>query len=356
MGQPYESTDKPIILHGSATPTLSQVDDDEEIRKAGAVFVLRRNAENASWARESFIKSDDPDDNELFGMCLALLGDELMVADKYKIHKFKRHPDNSTWYRDDPKYYCEWYNCDCGYLSDSQKTYMPVDNNTVVLRDTSESDSSRYKVRIINRNGETYDFQSPKDYDDSFASNALALDGEHVAVAASSDSSYQTTITATADNKTDNNSYYSSTYQSGAVYVYRRNSDNLSWALEAYIKDENNTANRNFGRYSIALSGNRLAVNNPNHEVNVYRFLSRYKWSLNCPSVVTVQVVLNKNGELLRSKKMNSETCTYTDSPLTITPEEIKETWSKTDSGFKRVIEVLNSGVKYTRTYQYSRN
>ena len=68
-----------------------------------------------------------------------------------------------------------------------------------------------------------------------------------------------------------------------------------------------------------------------------------------------MKVVLDQNSEVVRAINTNLETCTFTDSPLTITPEDIKETWSSTASGFNRTVEVWNSGVKYTRTYEYKK-
>ena len=97
------------------------------------------------------------------------------------------------------------------------------------------------------------------DVNDYFG-RVVAISGDTLVTGAHGEDSSQTTITNGPSASADN-----SLTGSGAVYVYKR--INTIWAQEAYLKAVNSNSNDYFG-YSIALSGDTLAVASPNEDSN----------------------------------------------------------------------------------------
>jgi len=91
----------------------------------------------------------------------------------------------------------------------------------------------------------------------------VAIDGDTLAVGASSEDSNQTTITNGATASTNNGNNHA-----GAVYVYKRvdnasSSTGFTWAQEAYIKAANSTNNRYFGQKALEIDEDTIAVGVP---------------------------------------------------------------------------------------------
>jgi hypothetical protein len=92
--------------------------------------------------------------------------------------------------------------------------------------------------------------------------HSVSLDNDTLAVGVQAEDSNQTTITnGTSASSNDSRS------ASGAVYVYKRNTDNSSWAQEAYIKAANLYYGDNFG-FSVSLDSDTLAVGAINEDSN----------------------------------------------------------------------------------------
>ena len=115
------------------------------------------------------------------------------------------------------------YSITASYLS--QQAYIKASN-------TGEGDRFGYSVAI---SGDTLAVGTP--YEDS---NATGVNDE--------------------DGQSDDNAF-----DSGAVYVFTRTGD--TWTQQAYIKASNTGAGDNFG-YSVALSGDTLAVGGPGEASN----------------------------------------------------------------------------------------
>ena len=66
-------------------------------------------------------------------------------------------------------------------------------------------------------------------------------------------------------------------------------------------------------------------------------------------------VLFDKDKNVVRSDNFRGN-CKIIDSPFTVKPVEVTETWSNTNDGIQRVFILYDSeGVKYTRTYKYSK-
>ena len=78
-------------------------------------------------------------------------------------------------------------------------------------------------------------------------------------------------------------------------------------------------------------------------------------WSIDCSNGLTVDVLFDKDKNVVRSDNFRGN-CKIIDSPFTVKPVEVTETWSNTNDGIQRVFILYDSeGVKYTRTYKYSK-
>ena len=174
----------------------------------------------ADWAQEAYVKASNNDASDDFGAIVALDGDTLAVGAPWE--------------------------------SSNQTT---ITNGTT--SSSNNSNSSSGAVYVYKRTGSTWTQEayikaSNSDVNDEFG-DAVALDGDTLAVGAYKEDSNQTTITN--DNSTASSD--NSNVRSGAVYVYKRTG--TSWAQEAYIKALNNDEKDWFGKV-VALNGDTLAV------------------------------------------------------------------------------------------------
>jgi hypothetical protein len=134
---------------------------------------------------------------------------------------------------------------------------------TLTVKDNFGSSSSTdFSIRVIGSwEQEAYLKADKPDANDSFG-RSIAVSGHTVAAGAPCEDSNQNTITPSGS--TNNGST-----DSGAVYVFVRNSSNTLWAQEAFIKPANgfDSSADEFGQ-SVALSGNSLAVGVPKEDSN----------------------------------------------------------------------------------------
>ena len=78
-------------------------------------------------------------------------------------------------------------------------------------------------------------------------------------------------------------------------------------------------------------------------------------WSIDCSNGLTVDVLFDRDKNVVRSDNFRGN-CNIIDSPFTVKPVQVTETWSNTNDGIQRVFILYNSeGIKYTRTYKYSK-
>ena len=194
--------------------------DDSGYNKGDIVSDSSSSSTATSWAQEAYVKAANNDALDFFGYNVALSGDTLAVG---------------AWGEDS-----------------SQTT---ITNGTTASSDDSSSASGA--VYVYKRTGTSWAQQAyvkaaNNDQSDYFGWS-VSLDGDTLAVGAYGEDSNQTTITnGTTASSDDSNS------KSGAVYVYQRTG--TSWAQEAYVKAANNDAGDGFGKTTVALSGDTLAV------------------------------------------------------------------------------------------------
>jgi hypothetical protein len=173
----------------------------------------------AAWAQEAYAKAPNANDNDHFGLAIAISGDTMVVG-----------------------------------AQDESSNQTTITNGTTASVDNAAASAGA--AYVFRRSGTTWVqeayLKAPNaGAGDSFG-ESVAIDGDTVVVGASSEASNQTTITngttASADNSLAN---------AGASYVFKRTG--TAWAQEAYLKAPNVGASDRFG-YSVAISGDSVVV------------------------------------------------------------------------------------------------
>ena len=211
VGASFESSSQTTITNG----TLAS--GDNSLPASGAIYIYTRTG--SEWSQQAYIKSANADTLDGFGATASLYGDSLAVG---------------------------------AASEDANQT--TITNGSAAPNDDSSDDSGA--VYIYKRTGSTWKQEAyikpgNSDAGDEFG-RPVTLNGDTLAVAASGESSSQTTITNGEGGDTNNTSS-----GAGAVYIYKRNGAN--WAQEAFIKAANNDAGDKFGE-TLALGANNLAV------------------------------------------------------------------------------------------------
>lgn len=185
------------IDNGSSASADNSLDD------TGAVYVYKRSSR--AWAPEAFIKADYVDYEDRFGHSVSVDGDTLVVG---------------------------------APLEDSSQSSI----TTVAASDNNLIDSGA--VYVYTRSGVTWSLQAyikapNAGIADQFG-YSVALDGDTLAVGAPNEDSNVTSVNSNTSSQNNNSS------DTGAVYIFKRTGN--SWALEAYVKANNNDVNDYFGR------------------------------------------------------------------------------------------------------------
>jgi hypothetical protein len=183
----------------------------------GAVYVFRRSG--AVWAQEAYIKASNPNDEDSFGVGLALDSDTLVVG---------------------------------AYEEDSSAPGVNGNQNNNTL-------SGAGAAYVFRRSGTTWTQEAylkasiPGEFDDF--GRALALQGDTLVVGAPGEDSNSSGIDQSEDNASAQNS--------GAVYIFERTG--TTWQQAHYIKASNTTASDEFGA-SLALTENKLVIGARNED------------------------------------------------------------------------------------------
>ncbi len=208
----------------SSTPQASDGSDNSS-RSSGAVYLFNRTGVN--WEPQAYIKSINSTGDQRFGYNVSLVGDQLAVAA-------------------------------IGEAS-SQTT---IDDSTNASTDTRNPNSGA--VYLYQWDGttwlqKTYIKASNSEADDEFG-ESIIFDGRTLVVGVPAEDSNETTITQGRQASSDN-----SVLESGAVYIYSLNKNNM--VEEAYIKAVNGQRDYLFGN-SVSLSGDTIAVGSPGEASN----------------------------------------------------------------------------------------
>lgn len=219
VGGFYEPSNQTTITNGSTASS------DTSHSNSGAVYIYKRTGSN--WAQQAYIKASNNDANDSFGYAVSLSGDTLAVG------AFGESSNQTT-----------------------------ITNGTSASSDNSNASSGA--VYVYKRNGSYWEQEAYIKANNSDASDlfgyTVSVSGDTLAVGAYRESSNQTTIT-NGTTASSNNSFS----RSGAVYVYKRTSN--EWAQEAYIKAANANANDYYGVY-VSLNGNTLVVGSQSESSN----------------------------------------------------------------------------------------
>jgi hypothetical protein len=199
------------LFEDSAAQGVGGNQDDDTASASGAVYVFRRSG--SAWLQEAYLKASNTGAHDWFGYSVALSGDTLAVG---------------------------------AYLEDSAARGVGGNQDD----DTASLSGAVY---VFRRSGtawlqEAYLKASNTGAGDIFGYN-VALSGDTLAVGAYREDSAAQGVGGDQDDDTAS--------ASGAVYVFRRSG--TAWLQEEYLKASNTGANDYFG-YSVALSGDTLAV------------------------------------------------------------------------------------------------
>jgi hypothetical protein len=182
---------------------------------SGAVYVFVRNG-GGRWTQQAYIKASNTGFHHDFGIALALSGDTLAVG----------APNENG--------------CATGVNGNQQQTGCNVSGAVYVFTRTGGVWSQQAYVKPSRTDPAVFG---------GFFGSSVSLSGDRLAVGAYFEASCATGINGDQTNRGCPNA--------GAVYVFTRSSN--VWSQQAYIKAPNTEAEDYFG-YSIALSGDNLAV------------------------------------------------------------------------------------------------
>ena len=210
----------------------SGASNNNSLLDSGAAYVYLRTG--TTWAQEAFLKPNNPDSNDLFGVHVAIDGNTLVV---------------------------------CAPGEDSNQQWISSGGGS---DDNLDNSGAAY---VYIRSGSTWSLQAfikavNSDENDTFC-DSVAISGDTIAIAASGEDSNQQTITngstASSNNSSDS---------SGAIYVYTRSG--TSWSQQAYIKASDASAGDYCCR-SIDIDGDTIVSTNA-QKAHVY-IRSSGNWS-----------------------------------------------------------------------------
>jgi hypothetical protein len=214
VGAVGESSGQTTITNGTTAA------DDDSNAVSGAAYVYKRSG--TTWAQEAYIKAVNNDQYDQFGYTVAINGDTIAVS----------------------------------ALGESSNK-ASITNGVTASDDNTNSQSGAvyvYKRSGANWEQEAYLKAANNGVNDTFG-YSIAINGDTIAIGTHHESSNQAIITNGVSASNDDSSY-----QSGAVYVYKRSG--ASWAQEAYIKASNSDAGDWFG-YSLTIEGDTIVVGAP---------------------------------------------------------------------------------------------
>lgn len=193
---------------------------------SGAALVFVRSTR--TWSEQQLIVPSYVDANDQFGYSVALSGDTLVIGS--------------------PK-------------EDSNSTGIST------LENSNDSAPDSGAVFVYTRSGSTWSLEAYIKASNNMPNNqfgySVALDGDTLVVGAPFEDGNQTSVTNT--DSTASPTDYTSQYDSGAVYVFKRSG--TTWTQDAYIKSANNTGGFNFGKH-LAIDGSTVVVGVPDEDSN----------------------------------------------------------------------------------------
>lgn len=214
VSAPLEDSSQTTITNGTGAASA-----DNNRESSGAVYVYKRSGteDSPSWAQNAYIKAPNSDVADRFGSSVALHNETLVV----------------------------------GSLNE--------DANQTTITNTASSDNSASEsgaVYVFKRSSSGWALEqyikAPNAQQQHYFGQAVAVNGDRLAVSAPGESSNQQTVTPSPPA-----SSASQKSKSGAVYLFKRSGS--TWSLEAFIKVPNSAADYQIGN-SLALGTTRLVI------------------------------------------------------------------------------------------------
>ncbi|MCG8465373.1 MAG: FG-GAP repeat protein [Xanthomonadales bacterium] len=207
-------------LEDSDTVGINPASNEASVA-AGAVYVFSN--QDGEWVQDAFIKASNTDVFDLFGNFLALDGNTLVVTSRFE--------DSSS----------------------------PVINGSQGNREGLTNQNLGAAYVFVKENGQwsqqAYLKPSNPDLNDQFG-NSVDVSGDYVVIG--------NRLEDSASSGVNGQQFNNALPDSGAAYVYRRNSSG-SWVLIAYIKAPNPSADDQFGN-DVAISGNFIVIGSPQED------------------------------------------------------------------------------------------
>ncbi len=251
---------------------------DNSASESGAVYVFTRSG--TTWTQQAYIKASNTNSSDKFGGSVTLSGNTLAVgasveasnatgingnqadnsaAESGAVYIFTR--SGTTWTQ---QAYLKPSNTNSGDQfgysitldTDTLAVGAPGEDSSATGINGNQADNSASQsgaVYVFTRSGTTWTQQAYIKASNTgggdFFGSPVVLSGNTLAVGALQEDSNAVGING---NQADN-----SASESGAVYVFTRSG--TTWTQQAYIKASNTAADDFFG-FSVALSGNALAI------------------------------------------------------------------------------------------------
>lgn len=220
-----------------------------------------------AWSLEAYIKPAENEARNRLGSSVALSGDTLVVGAPGRNNQrggafvFRRAADGS-WSQEAALEFSGELE-----VEDNAGETVAVSGDWVAVgaphrRAESDTAANPGAVHLFRRSGGVWsravelippvDFQRGERFDHYQFGNAVAMDGDLLAVGARGDSSSALGVGGDPHNE--------DRFRSGAVYVYRR--EGASWVFEAYLKADLEGPGERFG-HRLALDGESLLITAP---------------------------------------------------------------------------------------------
>jgi hypothetical protein len=244
--------------------------DNDNRSRAGAAYVFVRNA--GVWSQQAYLKADNPQANYWFGYSVAVEGDTVAVGSPLELFDFSGAVYVYTRDGTDWSQQARLRPSNIG-SNDRFGDSVSLSGETLVIGAYAEDGDASSTVDNTNDNaaenaGAAYVFTRSgttwtqqvylkafnANAGDSFSNNAIALDGNTLAIGAYAEDGDADSTVASPNNGASN---------AGAVYVYTGSGAN--WSLEAYLKASNVGTNDMFGG-AISLDGDTLIVGAVNED------------------------------------------------------------------------------------------
>ena len=244
-------------------------DNDNRLR-AGAVYIFVRS--EGVWSQQAYLKASDAQASNWFGYSVALEGDTVAVGAPLYLSDFSGAVYVFTRNGTDWSQQARLRPSNIG-SNDRFGDSVALSGDTLVIGAYAEDGDASSTVDntndnaaenagaayVFTRSGETWTQQVylkafNANVADSFSNNAIALDGNTLAIGAYAEDGDADSTVASPNNGASN---------AGAVYVYTGSGAN--WSLEAYLKASNVGTNDMFGG-AISLDGDTLVVGAVNED------------------------------------------------------------------------------------------